>query len=157
MNTQTETPMDTSLELIAMKERVGKLEKQYRRFKQYCCCGLIVLSAVLLMGQTGKRTVEANEFILRDTSGRMRGLWAMGSGGAQLVLFNENELARAVLDGTTINGPILGLYDSKGLPEIHLQVGVYGPEIALRDQNGKLFWQTPVSRNEEIQPGLRKK
>ena len=48
-------------------EHLEKLERQNRRMKQAGVVALIIAAAVLLMGQASpNRTVEANEFVLRD-------------------------------------------------------------------------------------------
>lgn len=136
--------METLAQLSALAERVEKLEKQNRRLSRICLSALLVLSALILMGQAGQKTVEAHEFILRDNSGRLRGVWKMGSGGALFLLADENGKAHVILDGTTINGPTVALNGLPGLSEINVQVGANGPEIALHDKNGKLVWRVPV-------------
>ena len=56
-------------EWTAVMNRLERLEKQNRRMKQIGALALVLIGAVLLMGQaTPTKTVEANEFILRDTS-----------------------------------------------------------------------------------------
>jgi len=61
----------------ALTERVEKLERQNRRLKQVSAVALILAAAVLLMGQASpNRTVEANEFILKDGNGMTRGKWS---------------------------------------------------------------------------------
>jgi len=57
----------------ALTGRVEKLERQNRRLKQAGAVALIIAAAVLLMGQAStSRTVEANEFVLKDASGKVR-------------------------------------------------------------------------------------
>jgi hypothetical protein len=56
-----------------LRDRVLKLEKQNRRFKQLGVMALIVVASFAVMGQApSRKTVEANEFILRDDYGRVR-------------------------------------------------------------------------------------
>ena len=53
--------------------RLVRLEKQNRRFKLLAVATLVGVPLLLVMGQASpKKTVEANEFILRDDSGNIR-------------------------------------------------------------------------------------
>jgi hypothetical protein len=61
------------LSLEEMQDRLLKLEKQSRRLKQLGAVALIGVTLLVAMGQApAKKTVEANEFILRDDSGNIR-------------------------------------------------------------------------------------
>ncbi len=52
-----------------LQDRLLKLEKQNRRFKQLGAVVLAIAAVTVVMGQTpSKKTVEANEFILGDGS-----------------------------------------------------------------------------------------
>ena len=54
-------------ELTTVMNRLERLEKQNRRIKQIGALALILLGSVFLMGQASPpRTVEANEFVLKD-------------------------------------------------------------------------------------------
>jgi hypothetical protein len=54
-------------------DRLARLEKQNRRFKLLVVATLVGVTLLLVMGQASpKKTVEANEFILRDDSGNIR-------------------------------------------------------------------------------------
>jgi hypothetical protein len=54
-------------------DRLARLEKQNRRFKLLAVATLVGVTLLLVMGQASpKKTVEANEFILRDDSGNIR-------------------------------------------------------------------------------------
>jgi len=84
----------------ALTERVEKLERQNRRLKQAGAVALIISAAVLLMGQASpNRTVEANEFILKDEGGTVRGRLHMGADGPLLALLDANGQVRAQLRG----------------------------------------------------------
>ncbi len=65
------TSQETTLEEI--RERLIKLEGQNRRLKQMGAVALVVAASLLVMAQASPfKTVEANEFILRDNSGNVR-------------------------------------------------------------------------------------
>lgn len=84
--------------------RLLKLEKQNRRFKQLGVAALIVPALLLLMGQApSKKTVEANEFVLRDDGGNIRAR-----------LFMTPKI------GPDRPEAMLALYDDKGRPSTSL-------------------------------------
>ena len=65
--------MPQALDSSVLMERLEKLEKQNRRLKQVGAVALVLAASILLMGQApARRTVEANEFILKDASGNVR-------------------------------------------------------------------------------------
>ncbi len=105
--------------------RVVKLEKQNRRLKQLGAAALTIPVFLLIMGQTpSRKTVEANEFILRDDSGNVRVRLAINparSGGApEMFFFDEKGKPRLELDGgpgrSTDGGGTFSVYDGQGLP-----------------------------------------
>jgi len=59
-----------------LQNRLVKLERQNRRFKQLGAVVVAIAAVIVVMGQApskpSKKTVEANEFILRDDSGNVR-------------------------------------------------------------------------------------
>ena len=56
-----------------LHERLVALEKQNRRFKQLGATLLILVASLAVLGQApSKKTVEANEFILKDFAGKAR-------------------------------------------------------------------------------------
>jgi hypothetical protein len=86
------------------QDRLRKLEKPNRRFKQIGVAAAIVPSLLFLMGQAASRkTVEANEFILRDSGGNIRGkLSADESSAAQFLLFDPNGNEKVRVDSGAI-------------------------------------------------------
>ncbi|MBI2816503.1 MAG: hypothetical protein HYX72_06160 [Acidobacteria bacterium] len=114
----------------ALTARLERLEKQNRRMKQIGALALIVIGSVLLMGHaSSKRTVEANEFKLKDSSGKVRaildedslswldtnqktrlmlGVWGAGP---RILLLDESEKTRAEL-WATASGTHLDLFDA---------------------------------------------
>ena len=77
-------------EWTVVMDRLEKLEKQNRRIKQIGALALILVGSVLLMGQApAQRTVEANEFIVKDSAGRKRMGLTVLQGGPVLEMFDE--------------------------------------------------------------------
>ena len=106
MNTQTS-------DLQVLEQRIKKLENQNRRMKRVGAAVLILSASVLLMGQApASRTVEANEFILRDSAGRMRGSLSMDLGLVpELALFDENGREQFSVEAIGLRGAVLSMGD----------------------------------------------
>src|SRR5215469_10513399 len=103
-------------DLDSMHQRLLRLEKQNRRFKQLGAGILLVIAALLLLTCQStnvttpsqaptKKTVEANEFILKDGNGNVRARLRMGEGNSpagavpQLDLLDEKGTLRVQLTG----------------------------------------------------------
>lgn len=102
-------PQTTDLE--AIRERVAKLERENRRTKQAGTVVLILAASLLLMGQApATRTVEANEFVLKDSSGTVRGRFVVDEFGPRLHLLDANGAQRVELEagGLTLLEPRQG-------------------------------------------------
>jgi len=94
--------MDRQIQNLGI--RVERLEAQSRRIKLIAGAVVVVLSVLLVAGQTSvkqprtSRVVEAEEFILRDKNGKKRGWWTVGADDSSIfVLLNREEKAMAFL------------------------------------------------------------
>jgi len=94
---------EQSAELSNILARLGRVERENRRLKRMAVGVLVLAGAVILMGQArpSNRTIEAERFVLKDASGRIR---------ARL----EMELS---------DRPTLALLDAKGFPLVSLEAG----------------------------------
>jgi hypothetical protein len=125
-----------------LQDRLLKLEKQNRRFKQLGIAALIVPALLLVMGQAAsKKTVEANEFILRDDSGNIRAkLEMVGTLPVpEMTLFDDKGNASVRMNGG-INenlGAGISLFDSRGQERESFRVLQDGPALTLEDSKGK--------------------
>jgi hypothetical protein len=115
------TSQEKTLEEIC--ERLSNLEKQNRRLKRSGAAALIVAASLALLGQTpARKTVEANEFILRDSDGRVRarlGTVSANPGASypkavQFQLFDPKGTERVDLSDGIGLVPSLSLYDLEG-------------------------------------------
>jgi hypothetical protein len=95
-----------------VRARLLKLEKQNRRIKQLGAAVLMIPVLLLVMGQApSKKTVEANEFILKDDDGNIR---------ARLFVTAKNTTNMTIpgiaepVPMTSNPKPTLALYDEKG-------------------------------------------
>lgn len=135
-----------------LQERIVKLEQQNRRFKQLGAAALIVPALLLLLGQApSKKTVEANEFVLRDASGNVRARLSVATlpsgdaktSTAQFVLFDTQGSQRTKLDsgfsGTLVGagGAALTLTDGNGKDRVYISAdNNQGGVLSLLDQKG---------------------
>jgi hypothetical protein len=101
-------PQDRELSVIFA--RLDVLERQNRRFKRAgATIVLLAVSATLLMGQARTtKVLEANEFVLKDASGKVRARLGIGVTGLQLPSHAPSDLAS------------LQLYDSAAKPMARL-------------------------------------
>lgn len=122
----------------ALAVRLEKLEKQNRRIRGIGIALLVLAAALVLMGQTpGHRTVEANEFVLKDASGTVRGRWSVVEAfGPKFVLLDATGKERVLLN-VLDTGAGLILRDASGRDRAGLVATVNGPGLNLTDANGK--------------------
>ena len=101
---QTSEP---SIQILA--ERVTKLEAQNRRLRQSGIASLVLLSALVVMGQAQtNRVIEANAFQLKDATGKVRARLSMeGQDRPALSFLDANSLPLVSLVGG--NEPFLNL------------------------------------------------
>jgi len=135
------TPHTPDLQTIL--ERIEKLERQNRRLKQLGIVALIAAASLVVMGEAPlKKTIEANEFILRDNSGNVRARLSVDEkfSTTQLVLFDKEGKPR-ITAATGIPSEFLGatlrIADGHGRDRVFLKTDdVYGGTLSLADQNG---------------------
>ncbi len=150
----------------AVVERLEKLERQNRSLKQVGAVALILAAAVLLMGQASPtRTVEANEFILKDDNGKRRLIMSLSGVGQEpsVELLDANGRVRVRL-GTQLGVAGIAFYDENGSERAELSVNsaiqrltFYDPPdgkikaelnasipgLVLFDKDRKVLWQAP--------------
>ena len=89
--------------LAEVYERLIKLEKQNRRMKQIGAVALVVVASVLVMAQALPEKIVmvdeviANNFVLKDNSGMLRGLFNMHEGIPGLFLYGQDGEERVAL------------------------------------------------------------
>lgn len=128
-------------ELTAVMQRLEQLEKQNRRFKQVGTAILLFLGCTFLMGQTTPyRTIEANEFVLKDTQGKMRGKLAMTDGTApELILYDSGGIDRVRLGANPFLGSMLSFYSAEkksGPLRDGLKIDINEAGVAIFDDAG---------------------
>lgn len=123
-----------------VEDRLQKLEVAHRRLKRLGTVLVFIISALFLMGQAApKRTIEAEEIVLRDSSGNRRAMLYMRPGGASLAFLDANGTGRAAI-GVFESGPSLVMSDQSGKQRILLTSDSrnFLDDIAFWDSNGEL-------------------
>ena len=127
------TPMltqDSSLPTILA--RLDKLDRQNRRFKRVgTTFAFLALTATLLMGQAPtEKVVEANEFILRDSSGKIRAKLGVLGDLASLELYDSSAKSMASLVAGT-GGSSFALHSTSFVPAIEMNANDKKAELQL--------------------------
>jgi len=100
-----------------LESRLQRLEKQNRRFRQIMGVAFLVPMALIVMAQVpARKSVEANEFILKDGNGNVRMRIGMNSKYAypQIALLDSKGQAHIEIYASDTNGGVK-LTDSKGI------------------------------------------
>jgi hypothetical protein len=167
-----------SLSLEDLQGRLLKLEKQNRRFKQLGVAALIVPALLVVMGQApSKKTVEANEFVLKDANGRIRAKIGMGldfqhKDGPAIVLFDAENDSRISISTSEDDAQVLvnshqagasssmwagapgnrgsglGVTGPAGVVRVNLNGPVGdGPQVSVEDKEG---YSTQIGRSDLV-------
>jgi hypothetical protein len=154
----------TQSTLDILTHRFDRLEQENRWWRRVGSISLLGLITLLLMGQVTtprvQKVIEAERFVLRDVSGKLRSLLAIGPGDSPLLAFldangevrtqfglmpdgnpsltllHTNGRPLAVLIASPDGEPGLVLLDPSGAPRMGLRVGSNGsPHLALIDKD----------------------
>jgi hypothetical protein len=129
--------------LKCLERKQADLQRTNRRLGSVTGALLLVSGALALMGQTGTRqpqSLEAEQFVLRGSDGRVRGAMGIAPDGAVgLNLADVKGQTRITLDVAADGSPGLDFYDSQGKLRATFALGLTGtPGLGLYDANGKL-------------------
>jgi hypothetical protein len=90
--------MDDSRSGFTVMARLEKLERENRFLKRLGLIVLLAVGAVVAMAQVpAKRTVIADEFVLKDSAGKVRARLQMDRGAPSLLLYDASGAGRAEL------------------------------------------------------------
>jgi hypothetical protein len=103
-----------TLDLAAVVARLEKVERENRRLKFAGAVPFLLLTAVLVMGQAPPkgRTLEAEEFVLRDSAGTRLAVLDVTDGSPALSLLDRAGVTRAALQVFATGGVALDLSGS---------------------------------------------
>lgn len=104
-----------SQDLEAVLGRLEKVETENRRLKRWGLAFLSLIAAVVVMGQARpSRTLEAEQFVLKDPRARVRATLTILGDAPQLNLYDKTGMVRAGLMVGANGAPGLTLYDAAG-------------------------------------------
>jgi len=129
--------------LECLERKQADLQRTNRRLGSVTGALLLMTGALVLMGQTGTRqaqSLEAQQFVLLGSDGKMRGAIGITPDGAVgLNLDDVNGQTRVTLDVAPNGSPGLDFYDPQGKLRATFALGPTGtPGLGLYDANGKL-------------------
>lgn len=137
----------SSAELIErlkfLERRQAELQRTNRKLGSLTGVLLLMSGALLVMAQTGtrqSRSLEAEQFVLRGSDGKVRGTMGTTPDGAVgFSLADVRGQTRITLDVEAHGSPGLDFYDSHGKLRATFALGPTGtPGLGLYDASGKL-------------------
>jgi hypothetical protein len=143
--------------LKCLERRQTELQRSNRRLGSLTGALLFMTGALVLMAQTGTRqpqSLEAEQFVLRGSDGKVRG--AMGitpDGAVGLNLADVKGQTRITLDVAADGSPGLDFYDPQAKLRATFALGPTGtPGLGLYDASGRLRTSLDVPASNT--PGL---
>ena len=127
----------------SLLQRVDRLERENRRLKAVGLTVLVLIIAVMLMGQTfdevmAAHVMMAREFILMDEHGNTRASFGLTeTGHAGLWFYDDDQTARLAL-GFDWAGPRLSFVDTEGETRAALGLGDGKPTLDMYDADGEI-------------------
>jgi len=127
--------------LKRLERRQAELQRTNRRLGSAIGAIILITGALVLMGQTAQpQSIEATEFVLRGSDGKVRGaLGVLPDGAVGLNLTDVKGQTRITLDVEPDGSPGLDFYDLQGKLRATLALSASGtPGLGLYDETGKL-------------------
>ena len=150
--------LPNALELQAIMQRLNNLETQNRRLKWSGLSLLVVLSALVLMGQAtpAPKVIEAQRFVLKDGKGNVRAWLGLLGEGTELILGNVNKQPKMTLKvsddasdlhffgsensgmnlGLDLGNPAIAMAGADGNGGADIAFSPSGPAITVQDREG---------------------
>lgn len=139
-------------ELKPIVQRLEKVEKQNRTLKRLVLIMALSVGAIVTMGQArpAARTVEAEQFVVKDPQGLVRATLGFLRGAPLLNLYDKAGVVRESLMVGANGVPGLSLFDAAGNQTANLAGLEEGASLGLQEGAGHLL---PVQELVK-QPGI---
>jgi len=129
--------------LSRLESQQAKLQRSNRRLRMMTGAVALLCGALITMAQTSSAvpdTVEAQQFLLRDSSGKLRGsMGVLPDGAAGLNLSDADGRTRVTVDLAANGTPGVDLYDQNGKVRATMALGDDGdPGVGLYGAKGHL-------------------
>ena len=143
--------------LSRLESQQAKLQRSNKRLRMMTGVVALLCGALITMGQTSSvvpDTVEAQQFLLRDSSGKLRGsMGVLADGAVGLNLSDPNGRTRVTVDLASNGTPGVDLYDQNGKVRATMALGDDGdPGVGLYGAKGHLRTSLDVPAGKT--PGL---
>jgi hypothetical protein len=142
--------------LSRLESQQAKLQRSNKHLRMMTGAMLLLCGALFTMAQTSTvtDTVEAQQFLLRDSSGKLRGsMGVLSDGAVGLNLSDPNGRTRVTLDLASNGTPGVDLYDQNGKERATVALGDAGdPGVGLYGPDGHLRTALDVPKKDT--PGL---
>jgi hypothetical protein len=137
-------------------ERLERLEKQNRRFKQAGFVLVLILVAFGTMAQQPplNTEVKAQKFSLHDSSGKTRGMFFTREGQSILILSDRNGEPRLTLTVGADGSPAVGLFEPGDKIRAELPLTNNGPRFVLYSKDEKEQVLLNMGKNGQPQLGF---
>lgn len=123
-------------------QRLDRLERDNRRMKRFGALVIVLIAAVVLMGQSTiskvVSVVEAEKFVLRDSSGRKRALLTASDSNVTFSLYDRKGAIGVSLETIDDKGSSLFLTDKKSKIRLLLRSKEGMPKVMIIDKNGRI-------------------
>ena len=136
--------------LSSLTAQLERLERESRRWRRTTLLVLVGAAALAAMGQTPPhrlpKTLEAEEFVLRDGRGQVRASLGMTQNPTATVLqiHGDNGKPRTRITVSSDGGSSLEVMDGGDRVRVLLGVRENGaPRIWLGNENGRIVWRAP--------------
>ena len=140
----TESTLDT------LRNRLDRLERESRRLKRVTLVVVVGAAAALVMGQTAPhrpiRTIDAEEFVLRDSRGQIRASLGTTQDPTATILqiHGDNGKPRTRVTVSSDGTSSLEFMDSGDRVRLLLGLRDSGlPRIWLGNEAGRIVWRAP--------------
>jgi hypothetical protein len=134
----------------------ARLQRSNKHLRMMTGAMMLLCGALFTMAQTSTvaDTVEAQQFLLRDSSGKLRGsMGVLSDGAVGMNLSDTNGRTRITVDLASNGTPGVDLYDQDGKERATMALGDAGqPGLGLYGPDGHL--RTSLDIPSEKTPGL---
>ena len=142
--------------LSRLESQQAKLQRSNKHLRMMTGAMLLLCGALFTMAETSTvtDTVEAQQFLLRDSTGKLRGsMGVLSDGAVGLNLSDPNGRTRITVDLASNGTPGVDLYDQDGKERATMALGDAGePGVGLYGPDGHLRTALDVPKKDT--PGL---
>lgn len=133
---------------MGLEARVERLERENRWLKRSVLGAATVIVVGLAVGAEAKRgNLDAENFVVRDNTGKVRGRLGLSEGGPVLSLYDTQEKARAVLT-VSPSGPFLTFLNANAAPQIVLSAAPDAQGLVIYDGDRKVRATLAIEQKE---------